>query len=403
MKISVVQQRYGSDILGGAETHGALIARLLSPHHEVEVVTTTAGDYQTWSEAYDAGTEVHDGIPVHRFPVTKGRSAAWSTLSTVLHDGFRQEEFARLSSDARDAFIERIRRWPDALQEEFIRGQGPIAPGVVQYLRDTEPDETLFITYLYPTTYDGLLAVAPGRASIVPTLHDEPAAYLPAFGRRLSTARLLCSTETEIALAQRLYPETPLTAERLGYGIDLPEDQIREPGDPAFLLYAGRIDTSKGVDDLLRWYTELRMLLQDPPRLILIGEVLMDLPKIKGVEARGFVSEAEKIELMRTAIAFIHPSPFESLGIVILEALACRTPIIVTARSEVMKEHCRRSGAGVWISDGAELAATLRRFAVGTTRAELGARGRAWVETEYSMPSYEKRLLEAFPCSISHP
>ena len=64
MRLRIVVQRYGSEILGGAERHAALIASLLSPHHDLEVWTTTAGDYQTWSPAYPEGFSTVEGIRV---------------------------------------------------------------------------------------------------------------------------------------------------------------------------------------------------------------------------------------------------------------------------------------------------------------------------------------------------
>ena len=259
MKIAVVQQRYGKDLLGGAETHGALMARLLARHHEVELLTTTAGDYQTWSAAYPAGVSSEDGFLLRRFAVDQGRLDSWHAIRDLLHEGFRSEDFASLRAEDRAAFLARIRGWPDLLQEAFIRGQGPVSTGLMHHLGQATADAYLFLTYLYPTSYDGLLAAPQGRASIVPTLHDEPPAHLPVFGRRLQRARLLCSTDTEVELATSLYPETALRAERLGYGIDLPPDQIRAPDKDAFLLYAGRVDTHKGLPELLAWYQELRV------------------------------------------------------------------------------------------------------------------------------------------------
>lgn len=398
MRIKVVVQRYGSDLLGGAERHAALMAGLLARHHDVEVLTTTAGDYQTWSDAYPAGESIVDGVSVRRFPVEQGRTPGWSVVSGLLHDGFDPSRFALLSDVTRRAFAARVRAWPEPLQEDFIRGQGPVAPELLSTLEKGAYDRVLFVTYLYPTTYDGLLAVEPARARVVPTLHDEPPAYLPVFGRRLRRATLLCSTEAEIALAGRLWVEAP-TARLLGYGIELPPDEVAEPddGDP-FLLYAGRIDTQKGIGELLDWYDALHELDPSPPRLVLIGEPSMRLPDRAGLEVRGFVSEAEKSSLMRRALAFVHPSPFESLGIVLLESLAARTPIVVNGRSAVMVEHCRRSGAGLWVKDRAEFAAAVAKLrSRPNLRAELGANGRRYVETHYSLGAYEEQLLREFP------
>jgi glycosyltransferase involved in cell wall biosynthesis len=118
------------------------------------------------------------------------------------------------------------------------------------------------------------------------------------------------------------------------------------------------------------------------------------------VEARGFVDDGEKLHLMRRALALVHPSPYESLGIVLLEAMACRTPVIVNAASEVLVEHCRESHAGLWAADAAQFVATVRRLAADSTlRRELGACGRSYVEREYSLASYENRLLAEFPAA----
>jgi glycosyltransferase involved in cell wall biosynthesis len=398
MRIAVVVQRFGAGILGGAETHAAVVAGILAGRHDVEVVTTTAGDYHSWSEAFAPGVSAVDGLRVRRFPVARGRAASWDTMSSLLHAGFVGSAFARLSPAVKADFIARVREWPDALQEEFVLAQGPICPTLHAHLRGGRYDRVLFFTYLYPTTYQGLSAVKPEQAFVIPTLHDEAPAYLPIFGRRLARAELLCSTDAEIALLERLYPWGPPRARRIGYGIPLPPRDGRGTSGEPFLLYAGRIDAQKGIGELVEWYRELRAALPDAPRLRLIGEAAQPLPPLSGLEVLGFVDEAEKDRLMRSALALVHPSPYESLGIVLLEAMARETPIVVNAASEVMVDHCRRSGAGVWVRDGAELvAATARLLAEPALARSLGRRGRAYVESEYSLAAYERRLLEVFP------
>ncbi|MFN8602433.1 MAG: glycosyltransferase family 4 protein [Candidatus Binatia bacterium] len=399
MKLAVVVQRYGAGILGGAETYAATLAGLLSRFHDVEVLTTTARDYVAWRNELPAGVSEESGVRVRRFPVERGREAAWGILNRLLHDGFDSSAFPLLPQEVRDAHARRLRAWPDALQEAFIRGQGPHAPALHEHLRATPYDRVVFVTYLYPTTYDGLAAVPGDRALVVTTLHDEPPAYLPVFGRRLGKARLLGLTDTEVELMARLYPGQPLAAERLGYGLDLPPDDGSRAADgDGFLLYAGRIDVQKGVVPLLRWYRTLREAMPRAPRLVLIGQVAMPVPSQDGVEVRGFVDDAEKLRLMRDALALIHLSPYESLGIVLLEAMAVRTPVLVHADSAVMVEHCRRSGAGFWLRDAAELVAAVRRLRDDPgLRAALGERGRGYVEREFSMDAYERRLRALLP------
>ena len=73
MKLAVVVQRYGADINGGAELHARYIAEHLSPHAEVEVLTTCAHDYITWRNELAAGVEQVNGVTVRRFPVAHER------------------------------------------------------------------------------------------------------------------------------------------------------------------------------------------------------------------------------------------------------------------------------------------------------------------------------------------
>ena len=93
----------------------------------------------------------------------------------------------------------------------------------------------------------------------------------------------------------------------------------------------------------------------------------------------------------------MHPSPYESLGIVILEAMGAAVPIVVRADCEVLVEHCRRGGAGVWVRDGAEFSAAVRRLASDPGLCDsLGRAGRAFAEREYGLPAYAERLLGWF-------
>jgi len=399
MRIAVVVQRYGASILGGAETLAAVLAGILARHHEVEVLSTTAREYHEWRNVLPVGVTEEDGVRVRRFAVARGREPAWGVLNRLLHDGFQSSEFAVLPEAVRTAHAQRLRAWPDALQEAFIRGQGPHVPDLYAHLRATEYDRVVFVTYLYPTTYDGLAAVPAGRSWVVTTLHDEPPAYLPVFGRRLRRAKLLGLTDTEVALIAGLYPDVPLVARRIGYGLALPADAgTRASRDAGFLLYAGRIDVQKGIVPLLRWYRALRAAVRDAPRLVMIGELAMPIAPQDGVEVRGFVSDEEKLRLMGDALALIHLSPYESLGIVLLEAMASRTPVLVHADSAVMVEHCRRSGAGLWLRDAGELAAAVRRLTADPElRAAMGDRGRRYVDREFSLAAFEHRLLAEFP------
>src|SRR5471032_1389003 len=77
----VVVQRYGEEIVGGAETLARVVAEHLAEHFDVEVATTTALDYWTWANHYAPGDAIVRGVPVHRFPTVRERSRDFQSFS----------------------------------------------------------------------------------------------------------------------------------------------------------------------------------------------------------------------------------------------------------------------------------------------------------------------------------
>jgi glycosyltransferase involved in cell wall biosynthesis len=406
MNIVIVVQRYGKTIVGGGEAHAYAMAHLLARRHQVTVVTTAASDYETWRNDLQVGEEPDGAVRVLRFRVERERSLYWHELNRLLHGTLGHSmEFATLRAEAKAGFGDRLAHWPVGLQEEYVRWQGPYSPELFAWLRENGAlhDRFLFFTYLYPTTYFGMPCVPEEKIDFVPTLHDEPPAYLPAFGRCFRAARrILFNTVTEQRLAERLYAISPGAGEVLGYGMEEPPGDPVQPaaaGEAPFLLYAGRIDVNKGIpalcDHFLRWTDEHP---RNRLELVLIGSRLVDLPEHPAIVYRGFVSAEEKGMLMRRALALVHPSPFESLGLVILEAFLCGTPALVFGKNEVLVEHCRLSNGGLWYDDYPEFAEALSWLLRQPEAAKvLGTQGRAYAREHYGLEAYLKRVGALYP------
>lgn len=77
-----------------------------------------------------------------------------------------------------------------------------------------------------------------------------------------------------------------------------------------------------------------------------MGAKLMSLPEDPAVRFAGMLSDIERVQALEAATVVVCPSPYESLSLLALEALAVGTPILVNARSEVLVEHCVRSNGG---------------------------------------------------------
>ncbi len=387
LRIAVVVQRYGADVTGGSESLARAVAERLVGEAEVVVFTSRAKDYVTWRNELPEGEGLENGVEVRRFSVEGERDlASFNRLSDTLH--------GRPHSEAEEL--------------EWLKRQGPDVPRLVHSLEKERDrfDAVLFFTYLYFPTYWGLRA-APERSVLVPTAHDEPPLRLGIMQRVFAAPRAFafCSAPEELLvrrhfdLAGRPSAVTGIGVDVDASGLDVEGFRIRHDVRGPYALYAGRIDAGKGCDAMLRHFAEYRRQVGGGAELLLIGKLAMEKPRVPGVRYLGFLPEADKLAAMAGARAVVCPSPYESLSIVLLEAMALGTPALATTASPVLLDHCVRSNAGLFYSDSAEFCEALDLLVKSEPlRGALGQRGRLYVTANYPwdvvMARY-KGLIEA--------
>lgn len=166
-----------------------------------------------------------------------------------------------------------------------------------------------------------------------------------------------------------------------------PDASIPRDPRPTF-LYVGRLKRYKGLDIALRALAlahaqRADVVLQiagagdDRPRL---ETVVAELGISAQVQFLGFVPEAEKRRLLRTAWALVFPSPKEGWGIANIEAAACGTPALASD-SPGLRETVRHGETGYLVphSDTRALAERMLELASDPTLvARLGAAARAF-------------------------
>lgn len=396
MKIAFIVQRYGADILGGSEYHCRLVAERLADRHQVEVLTTCARDYTTWKNDYPEGMDRLRGVAVRRFPTTRTRDLdTFNTYSEWIftHRHGRGEEL------------------------EWLKQQGPWAPGLIEYLERNHQqyDILIFFTYLYAPSVLGL-RVAPSKSLLVPTAHDEPAIRLGIYEEVFaSPAGIVWNTDAERKFVSSQFRTRALVEDVVGCGVDVPEaddpDETTEDGatlsptsrerlaphieGPAnafrrrhrvyepFALYGGRIDPGKGCEELLEYF-QTYVKEGGDAALMLMGTKLMPLPEDPRVRFAGVLPDEERLHALEAATVVVVPSPHESLSLLALEAFATGTPVLANARSEVLVEHCRRSNAGLYYADRWEFTEALHLLVRDAKlRAAMGRNGRAYIHRNY--------------------
>jgi len=390
-KIAIVVQRCYKDVVGGSESEAWHYASLLKEYFDVHILTTTAVDTDKWSNTLSKGDEFNDGICIKRFKVSQGRAGYWIEIY-----GRLVNEFENLKSNKPDLKAnERLISWPVAFQEEFIYKQGPYSDSLMDFLakEGSSYKAVIFFTYLYPTTYFGIYNTPRNKIIFVPTLHDEAPAYLSVYKYMARRARsILWNTKAESQFGISLWGELPKSI--VGVDIDTKESTPADLGF-SYLLYCGRIDINKGCPQLVDYFLKYKKDHPSDLRLIFTGSDGIGLPMDPNILFKGFVSEAEKLQLMNGADIFVMPSPNESFSIVTLEAMAQRTPVLASNGSKVIVDHIKNSKGGIIYNNYDSFKDSIN-FMLRNKRKSIsmGKNGRRYVVSNYGFKKIQKILRE---------
>lgn len=117
--------------------------------------------------------------------------------------------------------------------------------------------------------------------------------------------------------------------------------EIRELNDKNYFFFIGTLEPRKNINRLLRAYH--RYIKKNPSadiQLVIAGKKGWKYKKIFNTYYRlklkdkvhfvGYVSQKEKIWLLKHAFAFVFPSLYEGFGLPILEAMSLKVPIVTS-------------------------------------------------------------------------
>ena len=189
---------------------------------------------------------------------------------------------------------------------------------------------------------------------------------------------------------------------RNGIDIPKPEGRARQRSDAVLrLLYLGRLHPIKGIENLLQAIAQVRTNV----RLSICGEgdaeyesrlrtMVDELGLSRIVTFYGRVDGELKDQQFREADLCVAPSFKEAFCTVALEAMARSVPVIVGRG--LPWSRVEEVGCGLWVSnEPADLAAAIDRAAA-MQLSEMGQRGRAWMEREFSWQPVAEEMIEAY-------
>jgi glycosyltransferase involved in cell wall biosynthesis len=200
-----------------------------------------------------------------------------------------------------------------------------------------------------------------GRQPVVSTVHG---AFTPdarrIYGAAAGAAALVCISKDQ----RRSAPEIPVAAV-IHHGLDLADFPMGS-GAGGYLLFVGRMSPDKGVHRAIAVAraTGRRLLIaakmRDPVERAFFRERVRPLLG-DGVEYVGEVGPGERLELLQGAVALLNPIQWaEPFGLVMIEALACGTPVIASAIGSA-PEIVRKGRTGFLCADDDEFVRAVRR------------------------------------------
>lgn len=346
-RIAFVCVNYGKDIVGGSQSFTRLTAEHLTKYYDVEILTSNSIDTWSWRNHYSDHEEILNGVLVRRFDVDKERDESFIEIQS------------RFLQDDKD----------DTFEEAWIESVGPHSPALIEYISKNKDKYKVFIfvTYEYYHAVKGLPAVKE-KAIFIPTAHDCHLIRHRLFADLFNYPKaFVYLTEEEKQLCNLLFHNEYIDSKVLGVGVDIPSDlQVdnfkNKYGLDRYILYVGRIEEGKGCGRLFADFLDYKQRNDNDLTLAIIGKGSMEIPESRDIRYLGFVEDKEKFEAMSGADFLILPSEFESLSMVVLEAMAVRTPVIVNSRCAVLKGHCLKSNGGLYYNGYYELESILNYF-----------------------------------------
>lgn len=173
------------------------------------------------------------------------------------------------------------------------------------------------------------------------------------------------------------------------------------------LLFLSRINFKKGLDILAKAFGEVVRRRSDVYLVIVGSDTEGYGDKVKkwlteeGASDRtiftGMLLGQDKLSAFRDSDIFVLSSYTENFGIVIIEALACNLPVVISNRVNIWREIIEADAGVVVNCDPKELAQALLKLLDNPRRCRrLGKNGRRLVEEKFTWDKVTDRMIKVY-------
>lgn len=406
-KIAFVVVRYGKDINGGAEYHCRMLAERLTKDYDVEVLTTCVKDYGKGGNEYVEGGEDVNGVKVRRFmvdPIPDGPE--WKYLQKA--KPVRRLRMFLFRIGCLRLFSYFMPVWSYKRQEELESLKRCVfySTHLHRFIEKNKASYKAFVAFTIDYTPFYYTAILAGEKTIaIPTMHYTKHSFRGILTEAFSKlAYVGFNTSAELNLGKRVFGKAMKKCGVISVGVeepqaaswDLTQKKYNLPTD--YLLYVGRVDPDK-IGSVFQYFIAYKKKFPlSVLKLVLVGGLNFEHKPFQhpDVVYTGFVSDEEKMVILQHAKVTINPSKYESLSLILLEALNQERMMLVNGHCKVLKGHCKQSGyaADYYMNEKQFISKLHRIVSSEELRKQKGVLGKQYVMANYNWEVIMTRLKQ---------
>ena len=392
--IAFVVVRYGLNINGGAEYHCRMLAERLTNDYNVEVLTTCVDNYRTGENLEFKEKEIIYKVIVRRFKTNPTHPELENFYKKKAKPAYKLRRFLyKCHFLAIASYFFPIWHFKEKEELEALGSQVFHSPALFNFIKENKDNYkaiipiTIDYSHVYYTTL-----YAPEKTIVIPTMHYHKTAFRSTLTQVFTKAAYIAfNTTAEQKLARKIFGMhmAPHSIVSVGIELSAPSDwavtQEKYNLPDEYMLYVGRVDQGK-LNNVYTYFLNYKKVYPNSDlKFVLVGKQYSDPFNHPDIIYTNFVEEQEKISIIQHAKIVINPSLYESLSLILLEAMALKKAMLVNGNCNVLKEHCHKSNnAALYYTNEKSFIDKLHMLDSSTNlRLEMGEKGYSYVNSNY--------------------
>ena len=392
--IAFVVVRYGLNINGGAEYHCRMLAERLTNDYNVEVLTTCVDNYRTGENLKFKEKEIINKVIVRRFKTNPTHPELENFYKKKAKPAYKLRRFLyKCHFLAIASYFFPVWHFKEKEELEALGSQVFHSPTLFNFIKENKNNYkaiipiTIDYSHVYYTTL-----YAPEKTIVIPTMHYHKTAFRSTLTQVFTKAAYIAfNTTAEQKLARKIFGKhmAPHSIVSVGIELSAPSDwavtQEKYNLPDEYMLYVGRVDQGK-LNNVYTYFLNYKKVYPNSDlKFVLVGKQYSDPFNHPDIIYTNFVEEQEKTSIIQHAKIVINPSLYESLSLILLEAMALKKAMLVNGNCNVLKEHCHKSNnAALYYTNEKSFIDKLHMLDSSTNlRLEMGEKGYSYVNSNY--------------------